>query len=67
MINTKDCKGIDLMAYVHAEGFLWAGHVVRIVENGISKRILHENLGKCLLESRGKAGKTNGERTLPDC
>jgi hypothetical protein len=37
MINSKKYKDIDLMMYVHAEGILWAGQVVRIVENGISK------------------------------
>jgi hypothetical protein len=37
MISSKDCKGIELMKYVRAEGLLWAGQVVRTVENGISK------------------------------
>jgi len=33
------------MTYVRVKGLLWAGHVVRIVENGISKWILEGNLG----------------------
>lgn len=45
MISSKDCKGIELMKYVRAEGLLWAGQVVRTVENGISKWILEGNLG----------------------
>jgi len=40
MINSKHCKGIDLMTYIGAEGLLWAGQVVRFMENGISKWIL---------------------------
>jgi len=37
MINSKDYKDIGLMTYVRAEGLIWFGHVIRIVENGISK------------------------------
>jgi len=45
MISSKDYIDIDLMVFIRAEGLLWTGHVVRIVENGIPKRILEGNLG----------------------
>jgi hypothetical protein len=53
MIKSKDYKDVDLMTYVRAEGLLWAGHVVRIVEKGILKLILEVNLG-----SRRPVGKS---------
>jgi len=37
MNSSKDYIDVDLIMYVRAEGLLWAGHVVRVVENGISK------------------------------
>jgi hypothetical protein len=37
MNNSNYCIDIDLITVVRTEGLLWAGHVVRILENGISK------------------------------
>lgn len=65
MVNSKDCIDMDLMMHVRTERLLWAEHVVGIVENGISKRILEGNLG-----SRRPAGKAEaklGKRIAKRC
>jgi len=46
MKNGTDCVDTELLTHIHAKRLKWAGHVVRMFDNRITKRIVEGSLGK---------------------
>jgi len=40
MKNGTDCVGTELLTYMHVKRLRWAGHVVWLFHNKITKRIV---------------------------
>lgn len=61
-------KDIDLVTQMRAKRLNWAGHLVRMFDNRITKEIWKEvSGGEIPLKSRGKAGQVKCGRLPANC